>query len=194
MKKIFLLILITVIVSIPNKAKADIIGNVGSLASFANTGSTSRQVCATSTLPVAGTFTSISYIIDSTTATKAGVALYADNGSSRPGTLLVSNSPTPTNMPATKSWATSTISYTGTAGTIYWMCVWGGSTGTSNVYYSATSGFNYVFGASNALSWETWASPFITNTSSPTRRLGIYATYTPTNTTKGVNMLMGMSF
>lgn len=163
----------------PFNANADVIGNVGGLASFPSSASTSRQTCASSTLPVAGTFTSISYVIDSATATKVGVAIYSDNGSSRPGTRLASNTPTSDTMPVSKSWATSSISYTGTAGTIYWLCVWGGTTGISNFYYASNNQYNYVIGDTNA-TWETWTSTFTINSFVSSRLIGIYATYTPT--------------
>ncbi len=179
--KILLILMIIPIIGLiySLKVNADTTGNLGALGSFPSSVSTSRQTCATTTIPVNGTFNSISYIADSATATNVGVAIYSDNGASRPGTKLASNTPTPDTMPVAKSWATSTISYTGTAGTIYWLCAWGGATGTSNFYYSSDSSFNYASGDTNAISWETWPSTFVTNSFVSSRKLGIYATYTP---------------
>lgn len=178
---LLMLLAVSIWIFYPFSAKADVIGNVGGLASFTNAAATSRQICATSTLPVNGTFNSISYIADSAVSTLAGVAIYSDNGASRPGTRLASNTPTADAMPVAKAWATSSISYTGTAGTIYWLCVWGGTTGNTNFYYASNNQFNYVIGDTNT-TWETWQSTFVTNSFVSSRQLGIYATYTPTAT------------
>lgn len=162
----------------PNLGSADTTGNLGAIGSFPTVTTTSRQICATSTLPVNGTFTSISYVADSAISNVMGVALYADNGASRPGSLLASNAPTADTIPTSKSWATSTINYVGTANTIYWMCMWGGPASNPNFYYVTTTGYNYVVGDTNA-TWETWRATFVTNSFTTGRRVGIYATYTP---------------
>lgn len=176
---LLMLLAVSIWILFPFTARADVIGNVGGLATFSNTSVSSRQICASSTLPVNGTFTSISYIADSAVNTLMGVAIYSDNGASRPGSKLASNTPTADAMPASKAWATSSISYTGTAGTIYWICVWGGTSGNTNHYYAVDNSYNYVVGALNT-TWETWPSTFVTNSFVTSRYIAIYATYTPT--------------
>lgn len=171
------IIILTVLCIYPNKSKADLIGNFNAGGTQVNT---SRQVCATTTAPSSGTVNSISYIASSTLATLIGVAIYNDSGSSRPGTRLASNAPSAATPPATKAWATTTLSASITAGNIYWMCIW--TNGTYSFYYDGLTGFNYALGNTSG-SWETWASPYITNTFSTSRKMAIYMSYTPSGGT-----------
>jgi hypothetical protein len=167
------IIILTVLCIYPNKSKADLIGNFNGGGTQVNT---SRQACATTTAPSSGTVTSISYVASSTIASLIGVALYNDNGSSRPGTRVASNAPSGVTPPATKAWATTTISGSITAGNIYWMCIWANS--TFSYYYDGATGFNYAIGDVSTL-WEAWAATFVTNSFITSRKLAIYMSYTP---------------
>jgi hypothetical protein len=174
MNKLFIpIIILTVLCIAPNKSKADLIGNFNSGASQV---SSTRQICATTTAPSTGTVNSISYIASSTVASLIGVALYGDNGSSRPGTLIASNAPSGVTPPSTKAWATTTLSAPIISGYIYWMCIWANN--TYNYYQDTTTGFNQAAGDTSA-SWETWASTFNTNSFVTSRQLAIYMSYTP---------------
>lgn len=172
------IIILTVLCIYPNKSKADLIGNFNGGATQVNS---SRQVCASTTAPSSGTVNSISYVASSSPslATLIGVALYNDNGSAispRPGTKIADNSPSGVTPPATKAWATTTLSASITGGQIYWMCIWANS--TYSFYYDGATGFNYVTGDLSTV-WETWAATFVSNSYTTSRKLAIYMSYTP---------------
>ena len=192
-KFFFCLIVVCAALLVARSANASIV--IGNAVNGANNGQTltnGTPICASTTVAFPGTIDSISVLASSTPQVDMGVGIYSNNGGTgRPNAPLVTDMTGTT--PASKDWATTTISLSVTPGTTYWLCVWM-NRAAANFYYNNTSaGYQVGYALSNVLTWPTWPNPFNTNTFNTTRRVAIYANYTPSSLNSHLGVIGAMT-
>jgi len=120
-----------------------------------------------------GTITSMSAYLSSTGIGIVTFGIYADS-SGTPGSLLATSTTTGS-FTTSPAWTSGDISYTITAGTAYWLSIFGSD---STFYYYNAGSVNQLFLSGAGKTYPSFDSTATVGLSQ-NREISIYATFTP---------------
>lgn len=149
-------------------------------------GSTAIQ-CGFASTTESGAVSSITAYTQDTSSpfSNMGMAMYTSTGTvpsnTIPDVFLAEDSGNYTFVSTTADWYTTNVSYSVSASTDYWLCIYmSNTTGSEAIYYDAVTGYDLIIKSST---FETWPNPLGTVSSKVTNsRVSIYATYTTSAT------------
>ena len=121
-----------------------------------------------------GTITSMSAYLSSTGIGSVTFGIYADSAGA-PGSFLVSSTTTGS-FTTSPAWTSGNISYPITAGTAYWLSIFG----DDNTYYYYDAGsINQFFRSGAGKTYPSFDSTATTSGGYENRKISIYANFTP---------------
>jgi hypothetical protein len=121
-----------------------------------------------------GTITSMSAYLSSTGIGSVTFGIYADS-SGAPGSLLATSTTTGS-FTTSPAWTSGNISYAITAGTAYWLSIFGDD---NTFYYYDDGSINQLFVSGAGKVYPSFDSTATTSGGYENRKISIYATFTP---------------
>lgn len=149
-------------------------------------GSTSRVTCSGPfTAPENGSISDIYWYSSGSGANWRGAIYDSDGTSSRPGTLL-SQATSDTSLSSSNGWSKSTLStpFSMVSGHDYHLCAFS-DTPSTPYYYASDASYNVWFSSTQYTSYSTFPTTWGNNTTASSRKMGIYALYSPGASSSG---------